>query len=223
MGSRWCLISLAGKQAVTRGPFGGGMKAVSMPSGSRVSPFLLPMAEGRGRGRKLCMVMGERCCEWSRLHQPRLPPINSNEPPPSVTMLFWAARAHRDGINLFHPEPRGWPNWAANTPLQASVQDLLGTGDPRKLRSEDEVLQPNGLSCSSFDSSLSLAEGNGAAPDGTGLNNLEAGPRLTEPALSAIAWDKPLRPPSEHWYSAVKGLLFAMLISPLSSKNFLKL
>lgn len=33
-----------------QGPFGGVMKVVSMPSGSRAPPFLFPMAEGRGRG-----------------------------------------------------------------------------------------------------------------------------------------------------------------------------
>lgn len=43
------------------GPFGGVRKVVSMPSGSRVPPFLFPMAEGRGR--KLCMVMGEGYCK----------------------------------------------------------------------------------------------------------------------------------------------------------------
>lgn len=46
-----------------QGPFGGGMKVVSMPSGIRVPPLLLPVAEGRGRGRKLHMVMGEGCCK----------------------------------------------------------------------------------------------------------------------------------------------------------------
>lgn len=46
-----------------RCPFGRSMKVVSMPSGIRVPPFLLPMAEGRGRGRKLHMVMGEGCCK----------------------------------------------------------------------------------------------------------------------------------------------------------------
>lgn len=46
-----------------QGPFGGVMKVVSMPSGSRATPFLFPMAEGRGRGRKLCRVMGEGCCK----------------------------------------------------------------------------------------------------------------------------------------------------------------
>lgn len=45
------------------GPFGGGMKVVSMPSGSRVPPFLLLLADGRGRGRKLCVATGEGCCK----------------------------------------------------------------------------------------------------------------------------------------------------------------
>lgn len=55
------------------------------------------------------------------------------------------------------------------------------------MRSEDEVLHPNGLRSLSFDSSLSLAEGNGVTPDAAGSDNLEAGPHLMEPALSAIA------------------------------------
>lgn len=68
------------------------------------------------------------------------------------------------------------------------MQDLPGTGEPCKLvRSEDEVLHPNGLRSLSFDSSLSLAEGNGVTPDAAGSDNLEAGPHLMEPALSAIA------------------------------------
>jgi len=45
------------------GPSGDGMKVVSMPSGSGVPPFLFPAAEGRGRGRKLCVVMGGGCCK----------------------------------------------------------------------------------------------------------------------------------------------------------------
>lgn len=40
------------------GPFGGGMKVVSVPSGSGRPPFLSPMAEGRGQGRKLHTVCG---------------------------------------------------------------------------------------------------------------------------------------------------------------------
>lgn len=34
-----------------------------------------------------------------RLHQPGLPKINSDEPPPNIIMLFCAARAHCGGIN----------------------------------------------------------------------------------------------------------------------------
>lgn len=36
-----------------------------------------------------------------RLHQPRLPWINSDEPPPNVTTLLWASEAHHDGTNCF--------------------------------------------------------------------------------------------------------------------------
>lgn len=78
--------------------------------------------------------------------------------------------------------------------VQAPVQDLLGTREACKpVRSEDKVLHPNGLSSLSFDSPLSLVEGNGATPDSSGLDNLEAGPHLMEPALSAIVRDKLLQ------------------------------
>lgn len=75
------------------------------------------------------------------------------------------------------------------------MQDLPGTSEAHKpVRPEDKVLHANGLSCLSSDSCLSLAEGNGATPDSSGLDNLEAGPHLMEPALSAIVGDKLLQP-----------------------------
>lgn len=97
-------------------------------------------------------------------------------------------------LHLSHPEPCSQPNWATNTLLQAAVQDLLGPSEAHKpVRAEDKVLHPNELSSLSFDSPLSRAEGNGATPDSSGLDNLEAGPHLMEPALSAIVRDKLLQ------------------------------
>lgn len=65
---------------------------------------------------------------------------------------------------------------------------------------EDKVLCPSGLSSLSFDSSLSLMEGNGETPDSAGLDNLEAGPRLMEPALHEIShFSFPLNIDTQQW------------------------
>lgn len=72
--------------------------------------------------------------------------------------------------------------------------ELLGTSEAHKpVRPEDKVSHPNGLSSLSLDPPLSLVEGNGATPDSAGLDNLEAGPHLMEPALCAIVRDKLLQ------------------------------
>lgn len=95
-GSRWCLISLAGKQAVTEAPFGGGMKVVSMPSGSRVPPWL---KAGAGEGN--CAWLWGRGVNEASSTSPGSLPVNSDEPPTNVTKLFWATRAYCDNCSIY--------------------------------------------------------------------------------------------------------------------------